>query len=130
MVNLITLIISLFPKTCAHFFTKKPCFQESRLLALFNSQSKENHPSESVKHTRSSKPVSSSESQKRKAIPEPESDLSLPRAPIKLKLSLKSKSSDSDKYKVVKHTDVNNSDSSNGWKSTKAEWGTGIFLTN
>ena len=100
---------------------ENPVDKESRLLALFNSQSKENHPSEQP--SRSRRAISQShESQKRKV--DDENDANHP--PIKLKLSL-SKSSDSEKYKVVKNSDtvnVNNSsdsssDFSNDWKSSK-----------
>ena len=99
-----------------------PLDKESRLFALFNSQSKENQPSEKprTKSSRSAKTlISPPESHKRKAVETPETDPSLP--PIKLKLSL-NKNSDSDKYKVVKHSDVNNSsdsDLSNGWRTGK-----------
>ena len=82
---------------------ENPLDKESRLLALFNSQSKENQPSEKPRKSKASR--STQESQKRK-IEEPDNDL-LP--PIKLKLSLSKSSSfsDSDKYQVVKHSDVN-----------------------
>ena len=95
------------------------------MLALFNSQSKENNPSTEPENTRgrstkaaakATRAVTSQESLKRK---EPSSSDNLP--PIKLKLSL-SKSSENDNYKVVKHSDVNNSDNSdysNGCKNNK-----------
>ena len=103
---------------------ENPVDKESRLLALFNSQSKENQPSDKP---RKSKATRSQESQKRK-IEEPDDDL-LP--PIKLKLSLsKSTFSDSDKYQVVRHSDLNvntapadSKDISNGLNKVRKESG-------
>ena len=101
---------------------ENPEDKASRLLALFNSQSKENHPSEGSKSkvSRLAKPEKIShpqESHKRKASDslDPDNKLPIP----KLKISLKS-SARSDDYKVVKH-DVNNSESdqSNGWSCDK-----------
>ena len=101
---------------------ENPEDKASRMLALFNSQSKENQPSEGSRSrsNRAAKPekITSQESLKRKASDSLEAENKLPIP--KLKISLKS-SSRSDDYKVVKHADVNNSESdhSNGWSSDK-----------
>ena len=101
---------------------ENPEDKASRLLALFNSQSKENHPSEGSKSrvsrsAKSEKVSHPKESHKRKASDSLEADNKLPIP--KLKISLKP-SATSDDYKVVKH-DVNNSESdhSNGWSLDK-----------
>ena len=97
---------------------ENPLDKESRLLALFNSQSKENQPSDKPRKSKSSR--SAQESQKRK-IEEPDNDL-LP--PIKLKLSLsKSSISDSDKYQVVQQADQDCKDISNGVSKVKTRSG-------
>ena len=102
---------------------ENPEDKASRLLALFNSQSKENQPSEgsNSRISRSARPEKNSlsqESHKRKASESLEADDKLPIP--KLKISLKS-SARSDDYKVVKHADNKNSESdqSNGWSSDK-----------
>ena len=103
------------PKKSKAVPEENPMEKESRLLAMFNSQSKENQPSEGTRQrsSRSAKSVVPPQESQRRKAPEPEVEPSLPPIP-KLKLSLSKKSaSESDKYKVVKPSDVNNSSDSN-----------------